>query len=256
MTSAPPTRWPLVGSSSRSRSPMTSVCLPVATCGSRHRARRRATCSSSSTTRPISPQFAVPRAALPPSYSPRSGWAARTTRSSTGCTRRRRWSLAAPWTPPWRSAPARRSTPSTSPAAFITPCRPGLGVLRLQRRRRRHSLATGRRHPEGGVCRRRCPSRRRCGGGLLPRSSGTDHQSARERLHGLPRHRLPRATPAAARRKAPPSTSRSHRTRTTPAGYARSTPWCRRWCGHSNPQILITQLGCDSHRLDPLARSN
>ena len=37
------------------------------------------------------------------------------------------------------------------------------------------------------------------------------------------------------------------------AGCAPSTPWCRRCCGRSARTILVSQHGCDTHRLDPLA---
>ena len=36
-------------------------------------------------------------------------------------------------------------------------------------------------------------------------------------------------------------------------GCARSTPWCRRCCAAFAPDVLVTQHGCDSHFLDPLA---
>ena len=49
------------------------------------------------------------------------------------------------------------------------------------------------------------------------------------------------------------STSPCRRAPTTPAGCARSTPSCRRRCARSGPQILFTQCGADTHRLDPLA---
>ena len=125
-----------------------------------------------------------------------------------------------------RRQPRRRAAPRDAG--------PGLRVLHLQRRRRRHRLAAGRRRAEGGLRRSGRPPRRRCGGGLLPRPPGTDDQPARERLHGLPRHRLPRASPATARRRAPRSTSRCRRAPGTPAGCARSTPSCRLSCGPSS----------------------
>ena len=55
------------------------------------------------------------------------------------------------------------------------------------------------------------------------------------------------------RARARRSTSRCRRAPATPAGCAPSTPWCRRCCASSQPDVLVTQHGCDSHVEDPLA---
>ena len=90
-------------------------------------------------------------------------------------------------------------------------------------------------------------------GHLLGRPAGADHLAARERADALPGHRLP---------------GRDRRVR-TPRG-RRSTSRCRPGTGDApwlraihavvpplvrefRPDVLVTQHGCDTHALDPLA---
>ena len=84
------------------------------------------------------------------------------------------------------------------------------------------------------------------GGGVLHRSPGAHDQPARERLHGLPRHWSSRrcggegAEGTAVNVALPPETG-------DPGWLRAFTPWRR--CCALEPEILVSQLGLDSHRL-------
>ena len=155
------------------------------------------------------------------------------------------------WPRPARSGRARPSTRSTSPAGCTTRCpaRPAASAS-----------TTTRRSPSPGCCeqgvrasrlrrRRRAPRRRRAGG-VLRRPAGADDQPAREPAHAVPRHRASAGRPAPRARAvnvALPAGSGD-------AGWLRAfdavvPPLLREF----RPEVLVTQHGCDSHALDPLA---
>ncbi len=235
---------------------MTSACSPDATRGSRHRGRRRTSVLQLVHEPAYVAAVRGRRAAAPlPQVHDPFGLGSEdnpifdgmheASALVTGATRGRR-----------HGGPHRRGAARRQPRRRAAPrdAGPGIRVLRLQRRRRRHRLAAGRRRAEGGLRRSGRPPRRRRGGGLLPRPPGADHQPARERLHGLPRHRLPAsesghgaAEGTAVNVALPPGTGDAGWLR---AFHAVVPPLVRAF----EPQILVTQLGCDTHRLDPLAQ--
>ena len=115
------------------------------------------------------------------------------------------------------------------------------------------AAAARRRRREGRLRRRRRAPRRRHAGAVLGRPAGADRLGARDRPGAVPRHRVRRRDRRSAARRAPRSTWPCRPAPATAAGCARSTPWCPRWCGPSRPDALVTQHGCDTHALDPLA---
>ena len=108
----------------------------------------------------------------------------------------------------------------------------------------------------GRLRRRRRPSRRRGAGGVLRRPAGADDQPARERPHPVPGHRLRVRDRHAARVPATRSTSRCRPAPATRAGCAPSKRWCRRCSPRTSRRCCVTQHGCDTHWLDPLAHLN
>jgi acetoin utilization protein AcuC len=130
--------------------------------------------------------------------------------------------------------------------------RPGVGLLRLRRPRGRHRLAARPGRDAGGVRRRRRAPRRRGRGGLLRRPAGADGLDPRERPHAVPRHRLGR--PGRRGEGVGPNVNVALPMGTGDAGWLRAfeavVPQVLRAFA---PQVILTQHGCDTHALDPLA---
>ena len=118
---------------------------------------------------------------------------------------------------------------------------------------RRDPLAARPRRAEGGVRRHRRAPRRRGRADVLGRPARPHHLAARERADAVPRHRVSR------RHRRP--RRRGHRRQPRAAARAPATQaWLRAF--HAlvpallrsfAPDVLVTQHGCDSHFLDPLA---
>ena len=145
------------------------------------------------------------------------------------------------------------STAPASPAACTTRCAasasgfcvyndPAIAIAWL--------LDAGRR--AGRLRRHRRAPRRRRAGRLLRRPAGADDQPAREPGDAVPRHRLPSETGG-------PGAEGSAVNVALPAGTG-DAGWLRAF--HAvvppllrafRPQILVSQHGCDTHWLDPLA---
>ena len=100
---------------------------------------------------------------------------------------------------------------------------------------------------------RRAPRRRRAGR-VLRRPAGADDQPARDaRALLFPGTGWPSETGGAGAGRLGGERGPARAAPGTPAGCAPSTRSCRRCCAPSRPQILVSQHGCDTHRLDPLA---
>ena len=76
------------------------------------------------------------------------------------------------------------------------------------------------------------------------------HESGR---YALPRHRVPRGRRRPRRRRPRGQRGAAARHGRRRLAARASTPSCRRCSRSSRPQVLVTQHGCDSHVLDPLA---
>ena len=177
---------------------------------------------------------------------------AATTRCSPACTRRRRWSPAPPSTRP-RGGLERHAEHAVNLSGGLHHAMRDRAsrLLRLRRPGGRDRLAAGPGRAAGGVRRRRRPPRRRRRGRLLRRPAGAHRLAARERPDALPRHRLAptRSAPATALGTSvnvalPPGTG--------DAGWLRAfdavvPPVLRAFA----PQVLVTQLGCDTHAARP-----
>ena len=172
-----------------------------------------------------------------------------------GCTRRRRWSPAPPWTPPCavRTGEAQHAVNLAGGLHHAMPAR-RVRVLRLQRRRRRHRAGCwptacekvayvdlDAHHGDGVEAafyhdpRVLTISLHESGYTAFP---GTGFPS--ESGHGA-------AEGTAVNVALPPGTGDAGWLR---AFHAVVPPLVRAF----EPQILVTQLGCDTHRLDPLAQ--
>ena len=129
----------------------------------------------------------------------------------------------------------------------------GQRVLHLQRRGGRDPVAAGQRRRTGGVRRHRRAPRRRGRADLLGRPARADRLVARDRAGAVPRHRLGRPISAVRTHRAARSTSRCPRGSATARGCEPSTR--RRAAARRGlqPQVLVTQHGCDTHLQDPLA---
>ena len=129
---------------------------------------------------------------------------------------------------------------------------PRVGLLRLQRRRA-GGRGRARRRPSGPLRRPRRPSRRRHAGALLGRPRRPDVLDPRERPHAVPGHRAGPTRPVDPGRPGPRSTSRSTPTRATRAGGPSVEASLPALAEAFAPTFLVSQHGCDSHALDPLA---
>ena len=182
---------------------------------------------------------------------------AATTRSST-----RMHEASARSSPARRCAAAGRSGRGEAPAgrqhrrrAAPRDARPGVGLLRLQRsgdRDRPVCWSSAREriayvdidvHHGDGVQ-----------DDVLRRPAGADDQPARDAALAVPGHRLPATRPAAPGAEGSAvnvAAAARHRRRRLAAGVPRGG--ARPCCARSGPQLLFTQCGADTHRLDPLA---
>ena len=147
----------------------------------------------------------------------------------------------------------RRGRPRGEPRWRPAPCdaRGGVGLLRLQRPRRRDRVGARARRRARRLRRRRRPPRRRRRARVLGRPARADDLAARAAEDAVPRHRVahrvggPGAEGSAVNVGAPAEDGRR------PAGCGPSTPSCLTLLGQFRPQLLVTQHGCDSHCAGP-----